>query len=153
MLCRNVKVGADVIFALAKGECIEPAMPIDGPVCISGSTRRSCPMAFPCPKVCSDLEWPCPNLFVRCGSTRRGESEDEGVRFECDLAWRIVFAGFGEPAKVDLEGEGVEWPVKASGVGKTIVGGLFPALLESNWKVPAPSFLFLTLPPQFKRME
>jgi hypothetical protein len=69
------------------------------------------------------------------------------VRFECDLAWRIV--GFGDFSKVDREGEGAEWPVKASGVGKIIVEGLLPALRESNWK---PSLLFLIRPPQFRRI-
>lgn len=124
-------------------------MVIDGPVCISGSTGYCCPP--PCPNVCSDVEWLCPNGFMRSGSIWSGEWEDEGERFECDLAWRSVFVNFGEWAKVDGEGEGVECPVKASGVGKTMVEGLFPALGESKWK--RPSFLFLILPPQFKRME
>lgn len=79
------------------------------------------------------------------------DSEVGTERFEWDRTWRI--GGLEDRSKVGRDGEGVaeaEYPVKASGVGKTMAEGLWLALRESKTKPP--SSFFLVRPPQLSRI-
>ena len=74
-------------------------------------------------------------------------------RLECDRACRTVAFGFGDClTKVCEVGDGVDWPVRASGAGKTMVEGVLRPLDVGDSKVKASPSLFLVLPPQFRRM-
>jgi len=74
-------------------------------------------------------------------------------RLECDRTWRVVAFGFGDClTKVWEVGDGVDRPVKVSGVGKTMVEELLIPLVEGGSMLNATPSLFLDLPPQFRRM-